>query len=181
MLKSGDFEKNRPLTPEMRPSGSNDEVYWKCEQGHSWKASIISRVETGCGCAVCSGKETLVGFNDLESRYPEVAAEWDYEKNAPLLLSEVVPGSHREVYWMCSECGHSWHARVYTRTGGHGCPKCAGLAVDPQNVECVETGEVFSSCAEAAKAVGLSSSQSISNCCSGRSKSAKGLHFRYIE
>ena len=34
-------------------------VWWRCEKGHSWRASIHSRA-SGCGCPVCAGRQILV-------------------------------------------------------------------------------------------------------------------------
>lgn len=48
-----------------------------------------------------------------------------------------------------------------------------------RKVKCIETQEIFSSCVEAAKKVGSSSSL-IGRCCRGAQKSTRGLHFCYI-
>ena len=50
-------ERNGDLRPEHVLPGSRKKVWWICEQGHVWCASIASR--TGgkrCGCPVCAGK-----------------------------------------------------------------------------------------------------------------------------
>jgi len=52
-----DIEKNGPLTPEQVAAGSSRKVWWRCADGHVWKAVVSSR--TGpkeCGCPVCAGK-----------------------------------------------------------------------------------------------------------------------------
>ena len=48
---------NGNLTPQMVTVGSHKKVWWRCAQGHVWKAVMYSR--TGpkrCGCPVCAGK-----------------------------------------------------------------------------------------------------------------------------
>ncbi len=45
--------KNGELTPDKIPRDSNQEVWWKCEKGHEWKAGIIDR-KHGQKCPYCS-------------------------------------------------------------------------------------------------------------------------------
>ena len=81
------------------------------------------------GCPYCAGKKVLAGFNDLAAACPEIAAEWDAEKNGTLTPEMVTLGSHRRVWWRCP-LGYVWKAVVYSRAGGRrcGCPYCAGKA-----------------------------------------------------
>ncbi len=76
-------DKNLPLTPEQIPYGSNKIYWWHGACGHEWTASAKSR-HAGEKCPICSGARILVGFNDLATVKPELAAEWS-EKNKPLL------------------------------------------------------------------------------------------------
>ncbi len=47
---------NGTLTPEMVTAGSKKKVWWKCSEGHVWKAVIYSRAASQkCGCPVCAG------------------------------------------------------------------------------------------------------------------------------
>lgn len=124
-----DSEKNGDLTPEMVSAGSEAMVWWKCQQGHSWKAVVYSR-KAGNGCPYCAGNAILPGYNDLRTKSPELLAEWDYEKNGDLMPEDVCPNSNRFVWWRCS-LGHSWKAVVYSRSAGKGCPYCAGRKVMP--------------------------------------------------
>ena len=64
--------------------------------------------------------------DSLEALAPDVAVEWDFERNGFLLPSMFTPGSDQKVFWKCSECGHSWPATIKHRTiQSSGCPKCA--------------------------------------------------------
>ncbi|MCD8196887.1 MAG: zinc-ribbon domain-containing protein, partial [Lachnospiraceae bacterium] len=36
----------------------NKKVWWKCENGHEWRATIASR-SNGCGCPVCLGRRPM--------------------------------------------------------------------------------------------------------------------------
>lgn len=48
--------KNGDLTPYDVPPTSNKKVWWLCEVGHEWEASIISRCR-GNGCPWCYVKK----------------------------------------------------------------------------------------------------------------------------
>lgn len=123
-----DYEKNTPLTPQQVTAGCNQKVYWICTKGHSYQAIIGSRTgRSRSGCPYCSGKRVLAGFNDLQTLYPEVAAEWHPTLNGDLKPTEVTRGSNKKVWWQCV-WGHEWQAVIYSRTVSDrpvGCPECA--------------------------------------------------------
>lgn len=99
---------------------------WVCDEGHKFSATMDNRMRVGTNCPVCANRVVLKGFNDLESCYPDVAAEWHPTKNNGLKPDEVVYGSAKKVWWQCSR-GHEWEALVRSRTNmGHGCPHCSG-------------------------------------------------------
>ena len=93
------------------------------EKGHEWQASIADR-NRGRGCPYCIGKKVLKGYNDLQTVNPTLAKEWNYEKNKGITPKEVMPNSHKKVWWKCSE-GHEWEAVIGNRNKGNGCPYCA--------------------------------------------------------
>lgn len=66
--------------------------------------------------------------NSLAARMPELAAQWDVEKNAPLTPEQVTYGSRKKVWWRC-ERGHSWLAMVKRRSQRTGCPVCANRMI----------------------------------------------------
>ena len=125
-----DTEKNAPFLPSQVTAGSDKRVWWKCSRGHSWKASVSSRTHGNCGCPVCAGRTILPGFNDLQTVFPELAAQWDPDRN-DALANTVSPYSNRRVWWKCS-LGHSYLATVASRTQrDSGCPYCANRRVLP--------------------------------------------------
>lgn len=63
--------------------------------------------------------------NSLLELFPEIAREWDTEKNSPLDPSMFSSRSSNKIWWKCNK-GHSWQAAISSRTGGTGCPVCAG-------------------------------------------------------
>jgi hypothetical protein len=107
--------------PNLYTPGSNKKFKWKCSLGHEYQSSIASRVYKKSGCPICTNLKVLPGFNDLQTKFPEIAAQaygWD-----PTL---VVPGTEKIKSWICS-FGHIWRAMVYERTSkGFGCRICSG-------------------------------------------------------
>ena len=129
LSRQWDMDKNAPLTPRQVTAGTTRKVWWNCARGHSWKASVASRVSQKIGCPVCGGKTVMKGFNDLETLYPALAAEWDPEKNAGLTPDQVTVASNRKVWWRCP-LGHSYVSIIGSRSlRGYGCPYCAGRRV----------------------------------------------------
>ena len=100
------------FTPQEVKAGSERKVWWKhpvCN--HEWQAVIGDTVQKAKGCPFCSNRRVLVGFNDLETKNPELAAMWDYDKNTGLTPQMVVDGSAKKVSWKCSE-GHEWESPI---------------------------------------------------------------------
>ncbi len=124
IAKMWNADKNKGLTPSKVVAGSGKIVWWKCEKGHEWQAAPYNIVK-GQGCPYCSNRAVLKGFNDLETINPDLASEWDYEKNDDLKPSDVIPGSTKKIWWKCKR-GHTWCARVYSRSLSHAsCPFCS--------------------------------------------------------
>lgn len=57
LAEEWDAARNGKLTPEMVTLGSHKKVWWRCGDGHVWKAAIFSRTgRQKCGCPICAGK-----------------------------------------------------------------------------------------------------------------------------
>lgn len=121
-------DRNLPLTPEQITYGSNKKVWWHGKCGHEWETSVKART-SGENCPYCSGKRILVGYNDLATISPDLAAEWS-EKNTGILPQNVTAGSHKKIWWR-GKCGHEWQAVVKNRVGGAGCPYCSSNRILP--------------------------------------------------
>lgn len=87
-----------------------------------WEAAIYSR-QNGTSCPFCSNSKVLEGFNDLETRNPEIAKEWHPTKNGQLLPTNIIASSDKLVWWL-GECNHEWEAKVRLRLYGSKCPIC---------------------------------------------------------
>lgn len=127
--------RNGTLKPERLTPYSNRKVWWRCERGHAYQASVGARTVNGSGCPYCAGKRVLAGFNDLATLEPEIAAQWHPNLNGALTPEMVTAGSHRKAWWQCPS-GHVWKAMIYSRAGPQkcGCPVCAGK-VKPERLE----------------------------------------------
>lgn len=126
IAKEWDYEKNGSLSPDLIAKGSHLRVWWICPKGHSYQASPLNRTNATnhTGCPYCSNKKVLVGFNDLQTVYPQIAKKWDYSKNGALKPCDVVYGSGKKVFWKCRYCGHEWNCRVLEMKNGKKCPQC---------------------------------------------------------
>ena len=111
--------------PSTVNPGSNVKRMWKCTLNHQWKASVDTRAHRGYGCPICSHKQLLVGFNDLATTHPDVAAQaygWD--------PTTVIGGTHQKKLWKC-ELGHTWETSPRKRAFGvmNNCPICGNKQV----------------------------------------------------
>ena len=58
--------------------------------------------------------------------FPEIAKQWNRDKNHDLSPEDVSPGSNKKVWWICDK-GHEWEAMIAKRAlRGQGCPYCSG-------------------------------------------------------
>ena len=117
------YEKNE-LIPEEITASTNYKAWWTCPDcGYVYCSSVSNRHRNGTGCPVCANQIFVRGINDLQTKYPDIAAEWS-EKN-DITPDMVVAGSHTKYYFKCSHCGHEWKASLISRIRGNGCPKCS--------------------------------------------------------
>ena len=122
LLKEWDYTKNTSITPSTISVASSKKVWWKCSKGHEWLASVGAR-KRGDSCPYCSGKKALVGFNDLTTLNPELAKQWNYERNDGLVPEMFTCNSGKKVWWK-GPCGHEWESTITHRNHGSGCPTC---------------------------------------------------------
>lgn len=134
LLKDWDYNKNTGLNPTTISVTSKKKAWWCCHScGFQWYAEIGSRASGGNGCPFCSGKALWVGHNDLETTNPELASEWNYDKNEGLIPSMFTAGSSKKVWWICKDCGHQWMATIGSRKRGNGCPECRKVRIGAQH------------------------------------------------
>jgi hypothetical protein len=132
------YKRNKKLLPSQVTASSNKSVWWiytyedpvtKKHFDFEWKATVSSRVNSP-GCPFLSSQRLWVGFNDLKTVRPDLAAQWDYSKNDGLTPQDVMPSSTNHVWWLYpyddSRTGKhfdfSWKAKISDRYYDSGCP-----------------------------------------------------------
>lgn len=118
------YEENLPLTPESTRADADRRVIWQCASGHQWPESIQRRSDYDAGCRACAGLRAGSG-KQLAASYPELAAEWDDQRNGSQCPEDVELTSAESYWWRCA-LGHAWRASVKGRIrGAQHCPYCA--------------------------------------------------------
>lgn len=138
-----DTEKNSTDPFSIAPS-SKKNVWWKCENSHSYQQMPLNKTRQNDGCPYCSGRYASPG-NNLAEIHPELAKEFNAERNG-FTAYDITPGSRKKVWWKCV-LGHEWEVSPSSRnrTSGSnritnkvmrslketdsGCPYCAGVSV----------------------------------------------------
>jgi len=122
-------EHNGPLDQTVT-AGSERSVWWRCDDGHEWQARVAQRTR-GQGCPYCSHK-LASPETSLRAAYPQLALEWDVDRNGVRTPDDVLPGSGRRIWWRCQIADqHVWQAEVRARTRGSRCPFCTGSRIQP--------------------------------------------------
>lgn len=117
---------------------SEKSVWWLCydispldgkQIKLEWKSKIKDRVRAKLN-PYKTGKMVLKGYNDIQTLRPDLAKEWNYQKNGNLKPDMVTCGSHKKVWWkqeiydkktgkiICYE----WKTSIYSRSAGTGNP-----------------------------------------------------------
>lgn len=126
--------KNLPARPTDVAGKSRLRAWWRCpkDPSHEWQTTINARAQ-GRGCPVCA-RRRLLPSDTLRARRPDVAKQWDVERNQPRRPDGVAWDGTRRVWWRCARSpDHRWRAPVRARTVDRkGCPICAAL-VPPRN------------------------------------------------
>ncbi|MBZ6087581.1 zinc-ribbon domain-containing protein [Streptomyces olivaceus] len=119
----------------LRP-GSSDKCTWLCSTcGHTWIASVASRVRShrnrsGSGCRKCydrrivTRRRTPKEGESLGERFPQISQSFVENLTTPGAGPEQLRiRSNDRCVWKCNY-GHQWETNVLSRTYGSGCPTC---------------------------------------------------------
>lgn len=124
-----EVKTGKPAT-EFRPS-SNQNVWWKCDKGHSYDMSPNKKI-AGLGCPFCSGYR-VDETNSLSSLFPLIAEEFMSQRNG-VTPDSIPAGRSVSYWWKCKAQGHEWTATVGARTmRNSGCPYCYGRYATENN------------------------------------------------
>jgi hypothetical protein len=118
-----EWHSKNTLKPEEILPSSNIKVWWQCTKAkdHEWLASPNRRTAMQSGCPYCKGI-AISKSNCLATTHPELISSW-HKKNK-ISPYEVTHGSTKKVWWRCELCNHTYESYIYSRSSGHGCPKC---------------------------------------------------------
>ncbi len=139
--------KNGKLKPSDVTVSSGKKVWWLLpyddpDTGNhfdfEWEAKINARTKSD-GCPFLTGHRIWIGYNDLETLRPDLAAEWHPVKNGSLSPSSVMPYSMKKVWWYLPyddpvskrHFDFEWEAVIESRVKGSGCPYLSGYKVWP--------------------------------------------------
>lgn len=131
-----DAERNTLLSCGEVGIQSPSKLWWKCDKGHSWEASVKNRFY-GRGCPACAyevGTYWKRIEKPLAETHPGVLSLWDAEENEKHGLdpSVLTAGSRLKAHWKCSK-EHTWTARVSKMKDSHAerfaCPVCSNRVI----------------------------------------------------
>ena len=122
LINEFDYEKNNFKITDIT-YGSGKKVWWICKKGHSYQTYLTHRTKMNTSCPYCSNQKILTGYNDLETLFPLISKEWDFQKNTKT-PNEIGAKTQKKYWWIC-ENGHKWKMSVYDRTiNNRKCPIC---------------------------------------------------------
>ncbi len=112
LLQQWDHDKNRETGnfPENTSLQSHKLIWWQCHECpkgtvHSWQARPYSRTspQKPSGCPCCAGHQ-LCDCNSLETVCPDIAADFDVEKNG-VTAAEVTSSATTKYSWLSDQPG----------------------------------------------------------------------------
>jgi len=118
-----DYRKNSNIDISDITYSSNKKVWWVCSLcGNNYKRSVSQKIKEVTGCPKCN-RYSLTNKNRFSVLFPEIATEWDYDKNKndP---SEYSFGSRVKMWWICPICNSSYDCSISNRVHDRGCPVC---------------------------------------------------------
>lgn len=133
LLRQWDFEANG-CGPADVFFHSQTKYHWVCEKepGHRWLAAPARRTRhKSTQCPFCSGRFLLPDVNSLAARAPELAAQFDSERNG-VTPDRIFSQDNRPFWWRCEQ-GHCWRTSPNSRAGRTAaCPYCSHRRASPE-------------------------------------------------
>lgn len=104
---------NENITPNDITEKSTYKAWWLGNDGGAWQAIFSARCRKNGGTKR-SKSLVIKCVNDLQTLRPDLAKEWNYEKNGEVEITSVMPGSKNKIWWICYKA-HEWQATVTSR------------------------------------------------------------------
>jgi hypothetical protein len=136
LAEEWDYDRNKPLTPDLFSPFSDQKVFWKCSNGHIYAATIKNRTNRGSGCPSCyqeslpdaANSRALAKIGSIEKNNPALVSYWDREENNGLRPNEVPNNINRTFVWRCKN-GHRFTRLLKTMKSNQDCPVCTSILI----------------------------------------------------
>lgn len=102
--------EDSPYSADEVTAGSVKVMLWQCLKDERHVFEAYPQRLTGNDrrdCPICAGKVVVKGINDFESVQPELARQWDYERN-DTTPDKITYASSKKRWWIGESCGHSF-------------------------------------------------------------------------
>ena len=130
LIKEWHPTKNGELTPHDVTQSSGKKVWWQCEKGHEWEATVVKRTD-GRGCPYCSNRKVLKGYNDLATTHPHYVKYFANIENAYTHTHS----SGKRVELKCPNCGYKKQMGINKLTHqGFSCDLCSDGISYPEKI-----------------------------------------------
>jgi hypothetical protein len=115
---------NLTLVSEEYPITRRKNLCFKCSDCLKTFVRRWDVMRNMAHCIYCF-QEVPTEDHSFIKKYPDIAKEWDYEKNGNIDVNKVFYASNIKRWWKCEICGNSFEMAVCNRTTrGQGCPYC---------------------------------------------------------
>ena len=121
LLAEWDHARNAPLGVFPNKITLGKQIFWLCPncpsgKEHSYSSPACMRTgKHSSGCLICAG-HIACNCNSLQTRNPDIAAQWDFAKNDGTPDDYTARSTH--IAWWISVNGWSWLSSIYSRTVG---------------------------------------------------------------
>ena len=130
MVALWDAKRNGGLTPADVSAGSAKRAWFACPKCGQIRETEIRGAHRAGHCLSCAARKREANdpkrIPSLAGARPELAAQWDAERNANLTPADVGPKSGRIAWFICAGCGTSRELQI--DSAGVRCSACANDA-----------------------------------------------------
>lgn len=120
--KEYDFDKNINIDPYYLSEHSNKNIWWKCEKGHSYKRSPITKIKSPL-CPYCTFKKFKPTYNDLWTIRKDIREEIVDTEKAKVVSAK---SNKDKILCKCKDCGTMKYITPYKMSiyDGINCEVC---------------------------------------------------------
>lgn len=138
LIRFWDFNKNKPLKPELINALSHYKCHWSCKKcGEKWFDSVLNMFKTtrrrdkGEKCGRCAGF-VFTRQNSLAEKYPALKRLWLRKKNGGLSPFEVSFASGKKYWFRCAKrgCQNTYKRsldKMVRKKSRHLCKTCSAV------------------------------------------------------